>query len=123
MQNGKYRRIEGANTHYFEGGEQHRGQRPSVLLLHSAEYGGAAEISWERNFDALAARYHVLAPDHLGFGRSDKLFDFGGDLYGKTLEITFVGWIRGEEKFDSIDALVARMNEDSRLAREMTARG
>jgi riboflavin kinase/FMN adenylyltransferase len=48
------------------------------------------------------------------------LFDFSGDLYGKVLEITFVGWIRGEEKFDSIDALVARMNEDSRIAREMT---
>ncbi|MDQ0394968.1 bifunctional riboflavin kinase/FAD synthetase [Labrys monachus] len=76
----------------------------------------------------------VVRPGVASFGRRPTfdngpplletyLFDFGGDLYGKTLEITFVGWIRGEEKFDSIDALVARMNEDSRLAREMTARG
>ncbi len=51
------------------------------------------------------------------------VFDFSGDLYGKVIEIAFVGRIRGEEKFDSIEALVARMNEDSRIAREMTAPG
>ncbi|GLS24054.1 riboflavin biosynthesis protein RibF [Labrys miyagiensis] len=48
------------------------------------------------------------------------VFDFAGDLYGKVIEVAFVGRIRGEEKFDSIEALVARMNEDARLAREMT---
>ncbi|CAM5771199.1 riboflavin biosynthesis protein RibF [Labrys miyagiensis] len=47
------------------------------------------------------------------------VFDFAGDLYGKVIEIAFVGRIRGEEKFDSIEALVARMHEDVRVAREM----
>lgn len=49
------------------------------------------------------------------------VFDFAGDLYGKEIEIVFVGYIRGELKFGSIEALVARMNEDSRIARQMTA--
>ena len=49
------------------------------------------------------------------------LFDFSGDLYGQTIEVAFVGFIRGEEKFDSVEALVARMNEDSRIARAVTA--
>ena len=49
------------------------------------------------------------------------VFDYSGDLYGKEIEIAFVGYIRGELKFDSIDALVERMNEDSRIARQMTA--
>jgi riboflavin kinase/FMN adenylyltransferase len=48
------------------------------------------------------------------------LFDFSGNLYGKDIEVAFVGWIRGEERFAAVDALVARMNEDSRIAREMT---
>jgi riboflavin kinase / FMN adenylyltransferase len=47
------------------------------------------------------------------------LFDFSGDLYGKTVEVAFVSWIRGEEKFTSIDALVERMREDEREARRI----
>lgn len=73
-----YVSVDGARTHYLERGLEHRGKRPSVLLLHSAEFGGSAETSWFNNIDALASRYHVLAPDHLGFGRTDKLFDFVG---------------------------------------------
>ena len=50
------------------------------------------------------------------------VFDFSGDLYGKAVDVAFIGWIRPELKFDSIDALVKRMNEDARLARAALAR-
>jgi riboflavin kinase/FMN adenylyltransferase len=50
------------------------------------------------------------------------LFDFAGDLYGLTLDVEFVGWIRGEEKFDAVEALVARMDEDARQAKAVLAR-
>jgi 2-hydroxymuconate-semialdehyde hydrolase len=80
MRRGKFLFVDGMRTHYFEAGVEHRGQRPSVLLLHSAEYGGAAEFSWECNLAALGRRYHVLAPDHLGFGLTDKIFDFNGQF-------------------------------------------
>ncbi len=72
--------IDGVRTHYIEAGAVHRGRRPSLLLLHSAEFGGAAELSWEFNIEALGAHYHVIAPDHLGFGRTDKIFDFTGQF-------------------------------------------
>jgi riboflavin kinase / FMN adenylyltransferase len=49
------------------------------------------------------------------------LFDFDGDLYGRMLDVAFIGWIRPELKFDSVDALVARMNEDARDARAVLA--
>jgi riboflavin kinase / FMN adenylyltransferase len=49
------------------------------------------------------------------------LFDFSGDLYGQVLDVEFVGWIRGEERFDGIEALVAQMNRDSDEARRMLA--
>jgi 2-hydroxymuconate-semialdehyde hydrolase len=80
MREAKYCLVDGVRTHYFEEGLAHKGKRPSVLLLHSAEYGGAAEFSWEYNIAALADRFHVLAPDHLGFGLTDKIFDFNGQF-------------------------------------------
>lgn len=49
------------------------------------------------------------------------LFDFAGDLYGQVLDVEFVGWIRGEERFDGVEALVARMDRDSEEARRMLA--
>jgi riboflavin kinase/FMN adenylyltransferase len=47
------------------------------------------------------------------------LFDFKGDLYGTALDIAFIGFIREELKFDHVDALVARMNDDVARARAM----
>src|ERR1700690_323350 len=49
------------------------------------------------------------------------LFDFKGDLYGATLDVAFIGFIREELKFDGVDALVARMNDDSARARATLA--
>ena len=45
------------------------------------------------------------------------VFDFNGDLYGETVEVTFYDFLRGEEKFASIDALVVQMNADVEAAR------
>ncbi|MGE3248479.1 MAG: alpha/beta fold hydrolase, partial [Beijerinckiaceae bacterium] len=61
MKEAKYVSVDGIRTHYFEAGDAHRGKRPTILLLHSAEFGGCAEFSWERNMPAFAERYHVLA--------------------------------------------------------------
>ena len=63
--------VDGINTHYLEGGNG-----PALVFLHSGEFGGAAEVSWEFNIDAFAEHFHVIAPDWLGFGRTDKVFDF-----------------------------------------------
>ena len=73
MKESKFIEVAGIRTHYFEAGISNP---IKIILLHSAEYGGAAEFSWEHNFDALATSFHVIAPDHLGFGWTDKLFDF-----------------------------------------------
>ena len=67
----KFVLLEGMRTHYLEGG---RGF--PVVLLHSGEFGGCAELSWEFTLPALAEHFHVIAPDWLGFGQSAKLFSF-----------------------------------------------
>jgi riboflavin kinase/FMN adenylyltransferase len=45
------------------------------------------------------------------------LFDFSGDLYGKTLEVSFEAYLRPELKFDGLAALKAQMEEDKAEAR------
>lgn len=47
------------------------------------------------------------------------LFDFAGDLYGETCRVSFFGRLRGEEKFDGLDPLVAQMKRDEAEARAL----
>lgn len=47
------------------------------------------------------------------------VFDFSGDLYGKQVDVAFVAWLRGEAKFDSLEALIVQMDADSARAREI----
>jgi riboflavin kinase / FMN adenylyltransferase len=49
------------------------------------------------------------------------LFDFEGDLYGSRLDVAFIAFIRDELKFDSVEALVRQMDNDSARARERLA--
>ena len=49
------------------------------------------------------------------------LIDFEGDLYGQTLRIAFLERMRGERRFDSVDALVEQMQRDVAQAREICA--
>jgi len=44
-------------------------------------------------------------------------FDFSGDLYGQTIEVALIDYIRPEAKFDSLDALTAQMEADCAEAR------
>jgi riboflavin kinase/FMN adenylyltransferase len=45
------------------------------------------------------------------------LFDFDGSLYGQYLDVDFVARLRDEQKFASLDALVAQMHRDAAAAR------
>ena len=63
--------VFGAKIRYLEAGDP---TKPKVILLHGL--GGSAE-NWQSNplasnIVALAASYHVVAPDQIGFGKSDK---------------------------------------------------
>ncbi len=45
------------------------------------------------------------------------IFDFNGDLYGQHLSVALVSHLRDEVRFDSLEALIAQMDADSREAR------
>lgn len=47
------------------------------------------------------------------------LFDYSEDLYNKFLRVEFVRFIRADERFDSVEAMMARMKQDEKEAREI----
>jgi pimeloyl-ACP methyl ester carboxylesterase len=56
--------VFGQKIHYVEAGSG-----PTVILLHGL--GGSTQV-WQFNITALAEKYHVVVPDQIGFGKSDK---------------------------------------------------
>jgi riboflavin kinase/FMN adenylyltransferase len=72
--------------------------------------------------DACAAVNVGVRPT-FGTGRSvlieAYLIDRDPDLYGQTLRIEFLERLRGERRFESVEALVKQMQEDVRRTREV----
>lgn len=90
-------------------------------------------------FGVYAVRVDVLSGDNAGtydgvaslgvrpmFGENipnfeTHVFDFRGDLYGAQMSVALVEYLRPEEKFDSLEALITQMDADSARAREILA--
>jgi riboflavin kinase/FMN adenylyltransferase len=82
----------------------------AVRVGHGAlRYEGVASFGRRPTFDNGAPLLEIF------------LFDFEGDLYGKTLDVAFIAFIREELKFDSIEVLVRQMDDDSAWARAALA--
>ena len=47
------------------------------------------------------------------------IFDFSGDLYGATLSVALVDFMRPEKKFDSLENLIDQMDKDSLKSKEI----
>jgi len=45
------------------------GSGPTVILLHGL---GGSSVAWSFNIGPLAEKFHVVVPDQIGFGKSDK---------------------------------------------------
>lgn len=96
-----------ANLRLAENCELRHGIYAVRAAVAGAVHGGVASFGRRPTFDNGAPLLEVF------------LFDFAGDLYGTTIEVEFVAWIRGEERFFSAEALVERMNEDAAQARRI----
>ena len=72
-------------------------------------YDGVASYGRRPTFDNGAALFETY------------LFDFSGDLYGEIAEVSLFAFLRGEEKFDSVEALVVQMDRDAAEARRVLA--
>jgi riboflavin kinase/FMN adenylyltransferase len=78
-----------------------------VTLDDGSEHPGVANLGIRPTFDP---------PQEL---LETHLLDYSGDLYGRRLEVALHAFIRPEQKFESIDALVAEMQRDEAAARKL----
>jgi pimeloyl-ACP methyl ester carboxylesterase len=65
----RYINVGGFRTRFLEAGEKNN---VPVILLHDGGFGASSDVSWGGIIDDLANDYHVIAPDLLGFGGTDK---------------------------------------------------
>ena len=49
------------------------------------------------------------------------IFDFNGDLYGETLSVGLVAYLRSEHTFDGLEALIQQMDADCTQARLLSS--
>jgi riboflavin kinase/FMN adenylyltransferase len=68
----------------------------------------AISVGTNPHFDGTARTVEAYAIDRVGL-----------DLYGLHVAVDFLTYLRGMEKFDSIDALLERMADDVKRAREL----
>ncbi|WP_448326857.1 bifunctional riboflavin kinase/FAD synthetase [Sulfitobacter sp. M13] len=126
---GHWHRVEGPILHGEKRGRElgYPTANMSIDGLHPPAFGVYAVL-----VDVLegpqAGRYHGVAS--LGvrpmFGENKAnletfIFDFKGDLYGKHVSVALVDHLRGEESFDSLEALITQMDADSAQARSILA--
>lgn len=76
---------------------------------HRGSYNGAASIGTRPMFGVNAANCETF------------LFDFKGDLYGATLSVALVDFLRPELTFDSLQALIDQMGADCERAAAILA--
>jgi riboflavin kinase / FMN adenylyltransferase len=75
----------------------------------------------DRRYDGVASFGRRPTFDNGAVLLEPFLFDFAGDLYGKTIDVAFIEWIREEMKFENVDALVRQMDDDAGRARAALA--
>ena len=76
---------------------------------HQGSYTGAASMGVRPMFGGVTPNLETF------------LFDFKGDLYGVPLSVALIDYLRPEEKFDSLDALITQMDADCARARAILA--
>jgi riboflavin kinase/FMN adenylyltransferase len=78
----------------------------AVRVAHGGRrYDGVANFGRRPMFDSGVVLLEVF------------LFDFAGEIYGQSIDVAFIDWIREEKMFGSIEDLVRAIDEDSANAR------
>jgi riboflavin kinase/FMN adenylyltransferase len=81
-------------------------------------YAGWADLNGERFMAATSVGLNPTFEGGKQVSVEPYLLDFDRDIYGQQLEVTFEAWLRPEEKFTSIEALIEQIGRDVEAARQ-----
>src|SRR5206468_5478395 len=73
----------GLRLHYHEAGDR---ANETVIMLHGGGPGASAWSNFGRNMAVLSNRFHVLAVDQPGFGRSSKPTEFEKQFFAASAD-------------------------------------
>ena len=80
----------------------------AVYVLYGGKrYNGMLSIGFNPTFEGKEQTIEV------------NILDFDKDIYGESLTLEFVDFIRSEKKFDSLEALVNEIKNDERITRKL----
>lgn len=75
--------ADGFSTAYIEAGDP---TKQTILFLHDGGFGTTGELCWGPVMEALAADFHVIAPDLLGWGNTDKAVFLDRSPYSRRIQ-------------------------------------
>lgn len=82
------------------------------VILNGASFSGMMNIGMRPTVD-----------DYPGRSVEVNIFDFDRDIYGQTLAVEIIAWVRSEVKFSSIEHLKAQLEKDAAACREIALFG
>lgn len=71
------------------------------VTVHGSTYGALGYVGYKPTVSTAGGRVLEV-----------HLLDFSGDLYGETIRVELVRFVRGEERFDSTERLLRQIDRD-----------
>jgi len=93
---------------------------PKLVVPDHGVYACRAFVGGEEHVAAVNVGVRPTFKTGRGLLVEAFLVDFEGDLYGDPLRLDFIERLRGERRFDSVDALVEQMGRDVHETRRIT---
>ena len=99
------------------------GVEPSYNIPAQGVYSAFASVAGEAGYYRAAVNIGIKPTFHESYPISIEahLFDFNGDVYGRSMSIYLVERLRDEQKFQNIEELLAQIRRDQERARQSLA--
>jgi riboflavin kinase/FMN adenylyltransferase len=94
---------------------------PRLAVPDHGIYACRAEVDGEAHIAAVNVGVRPTFKTGRGLLVEAFLLDFDRDIYGRELRLDFLERLRGERRFDSVDALVEQMGQDVEETRRIAA--
>lgn len=90
---------------------------PDLLLPKPAVYAVLIKINHKIFKGMMSIGHRPTVTTEKKLSLEVNIFDFSEDIYGQTIEVYFIAYLREEEKYKNIDLLVQQLKEDERQSR------
>ena len=91
----------------------------SKLLPPNGVYASVTEFDGKKYYGVTNVGTKPTVSDDFEISVETNIFDFDRDIYGKSINVSLMHFLRPEMKFESIEALQNQMKRDAEFARDM----